>query len=255
MNVPNIPKRKKTTGNYFTAETQEWIERYRESDDDSVRNHIYTKYLHKPFKKIAEIYYNTLSVPYIEGEKTDIINDCIAHMITNSIYRFKGGKGKAFSYLSISARNYYIQLNDRYYTQFKNRQSITSSYDESEDIYDESPDIDLHNEEIRLMFENFREYLIQFSKSANINKAMKRYIDILVDYMDSYDFDDLRINKYINTTVRKKYNVTENFMHRFKPFVTKLWDGYKKEYQATGMFPKYVSSGKYIRPVWPYTIS
>lgn len=245
MSVPTIPKRKKTTGNYFTEETQQWIEKYIKEDNEQIRNIIFTKYLHKPFKKIAEIYYNTLSVPYIQSSSTDAINDCITHMITNSIYRFKGDRGKAFSYLSITARNYYIQLNKSSYVRYKNRETMTTSYDESSDMLDYHADYDEYANEIRLLFVNFRLYLIDLVTHGEMVKSTRIHIQHIINYMDDYDFDDLTMSKFINTNLLKKYGISRLTYQKIKIILKKLWHDYKDEYYETNEFPVYKKSFLY----------
>ena len=46
--------RKKAKANYFTQETEEYIVRYNNSDDNEYRNKIFTSHIYLPFYKLAE---------------------------------------------------------------------------------------------------------------------------------------------------------------------------------------------------------
>lgn len=113
-----MPRKKNPNNNYFTKETDEAIVRFLQSTDDREREKIYRDWIHKPFSKIAEVMYNKLSLPYIADEPLDAQMDCVIFLFTK-LGMFKGDKGKAFSYFTIVARNYYILLNQSCYKQKK----------------------------------------------------------------------------------------------------------------------------------------
>ena len=103
---------------YFTMDTEAAIIEYNKSDDFKLRNRIYEDSIKYPFEKLAENILNTFKFSYFDVSKEDVQMEVVSTLI-EKIHMFKEGKGKAFSYFSIVAKNYLILKNNGNYKRFK----------------------------------------------------------------------------------------------------------------------------------------
>ena len=121
--------RKKKSKQYFTIDTEKAIIQYNKSDNTDVRNKIYVEGIKYPFEKLAENILNTFKFSYFDVSKQDVQMEVISNLI-EKIHMFQEGKGKAFSYFSIVAKNYLILKNNGNYKRFK-KTSLLSEMPES----------------------------------------------------------------------------------------------------------------------------
>ena len=103
---------------YFTQETEDAIIQYNKSTDDRFKNKIYKEQIQYPFDKLAENILNTFKFSYFDVPKEDVQKEVVAVLI-QKIHMFKEGRGKAFSYFSIVAKNYLILNNNSNYKRYK----------------------------------------------------------------------------------------------------------------------------------------
>ena len=127
--------RKPSKKQYFTYITQEAIIAYNIEPDEHLRNRIYKEYIDYPFNKLVENIYHTFKFSYFDVPYEDIKCEVVA-FLNEKIHKFVEGKGKAFSYFSIIAKNYLIIQNNANYLKFK-RKADTSLIDESRDVSSE----------------------------------------------------------------------------------------------------------------------
>ena len=115
-----MPRKPKTPKNkmYFTLETEEAIIAYNKSESLRERNQLYVEKIKYPFEKIAENVLNTYKFSYFDDGPSDVKREVVSQMISK-IHMFQEGKGKAFSYFTIVARNYLILNNNANYKRYK----------------------------------------------------------------------------------------------------------------------------------------
>ncbi len=125
-----IKKRKarkpSVTKMYFTEDTEKHIILYNESDDQNVRNDIYENNIKTAFDKLVENIFNTFKFTYFDTSPSEIKKETVSHLVAN-MHKFEKGKGKAFSYFSIVAKNYLIFHNNGNYKKFNQHVSISIS--------------------------------------------------------------------------------------------------------------------------------
>jgi hypothetical protein len=109
--------RKKKSKQYFTIDTEKAIIEYNKSDNTDERNKIYVEGIKYPFEKLAENILNTFKFSYFDVSKEDVQMEVISNLI-EKIHMFQEGKGKAFSYFSIVAKNYLILKNNGNYKRY-----------------------------------------------------------------------------------------------------------------------------------------
>jgi len=110
--------RKKKDKMYFTIDTERAIIEYNKVEDSKLRNKIYEESIKYPFEKLAENILNTFKFSYFDVSKEDVQMEVVSTLI-EKIHMFKEGKGKAFSYFSIVAKNHLILKNNGNYKRFK----------------------------------------------------------------------------------------------------------------------------------------
>ena len=127
--------RKASDKQYFTITTERAIVAYNKETDQYLRNKIYREYIDYPFNKLVENIYHTFKFSYFDVPYEDIKCEVVA-FLNEKIHKYTEGKGKAFSYFSIIAKNYLIIQNNSNYAKFKQR-AETSLIDESRDLMTE----------------------------------------------------------------------------------------------------------------------
>ena len=115
VRVKKTRKRKKKGKNYyFNIGTEKAIIRYNKTDDARLKNIIYNEHIAKAFDKLAENIIHTFKFYYFDVGSIEVKHEVVSFLVMN-IHKFKEGKGKAFSYFSIVAKNYLILNNNKNY--------------------------------------------------------------------------------------------------------------------------------------------
>jgi len=112
--VKRRKRKKKTKNYYFHQGTEKAIIRYNNSDDPILRNKIYNEHIAAAFDKLAENIIHTFKFYYFDVSSIEVKHEVVSFLVMN-MHKFKEGKGKAFSYFSIVAKNYLILNNNKNY--------------------------------------------------------------------------------------------------------------------------------------------
>lgn len=179
---PKGAKNKNTAGNtskgsnvYFTPETEAAIIAYNATEDPREKDRIYNEKIQHAFLKIAENVYNTFKFSYADVSPLEIQKQAISHMVAN-IDKYEQGKGKAFSYFSIVAKNWFILDNNMTYKRFKKHVEICEQTGESGEFVIE-PEHEKRESEakefIRLMVEYW---------DKNVHKMFTKEKDLKIAY-------------------------------------------------------------------------
>ena len=122
--VKKVRKRKKKKKNYYFHEgTEKAIIRYNNTDNAHLKNKIYNEHIRTAFDKLAENIIHTFKFYYFDVSSEQVKNEVVSFLVLN-IHKFKEGKGKAFSYFSIVAKNYLILNNNKNYKMGKIHQQM-----------------------------------------------------------------------------------------------------------------------------------
>jgi hypothetical protein len=169
---------KKTTGLgkvYFTQETEDAIIEYNKTDDAEKREQLYREYIQAPFDKLAENVINRFKFPYMEGTFDEVKSEVVSFLVIN-LHKFAEGKGKAFSYFSVIAKNYLILHNNNAYKEEKRSVYLIDKVDDSfvlEEILIVEPD----EQELQSDMRDFIQLLVQYW-DFNLTKIFKKKRDI-----------------------------------------------------------------------------
>ena len=164
--------KKKKGKMYFTNGTEKAIIRYNNSDDSVLRNRIYEEHIAYPFDKLAENIIHTFKFYYFDVSSEDVKHEVVSFLVMN-IHKFQEGKGKAFSYFSIVAKNYLILHNNKNYKKYKIHNSL--------DVLDFGRNVgnEQSNRDTKESNEEFIEQMLEYW-DENITNVFRRQKDILV---------------------------------------------------------------------------
>jgi hypothetical protein len=108
-------KRRKKSKMYFGQVTEDAIVQYNVMEPgDPERDRLFTEKIYAPIRKIAENLIHTYKFYYFDNPTEEVINEVVANMVIN-MHKYVQGKGKAFSYFSVVAKNYLILNNNKNY--------------------------------------------------------------------------------------------------------------------------------------------
>ena len=157
---------------YFTQKTEDAIVRYNKETRAFMKNRIYNDHIRRAFDKLVENIIHTFKFYYFDVSSEQVKHEVVSFLVLN-IHKFTEGKGKAFSYFSIVAKNYLILHNNKNYSHYKQHDKI-EVLDWNSRIKDKhkQEDIDDLN----------REYVNQFIEywENNLTNVFRRKKDILV---------------------------------------------------------------------------
>ena len=118
-------KRRKKSKIYFGTPAQEAIIEYNKCKDPKERSKIYEERIKFPFEKLAENVMNTFKFSYFDVSKKDVQTEVVSTMV-EKIHMFKEGKGRAFSYFTIIAKNHLILKNNGNYKRWKQNSLLSA---------------------------------------------------------------------------------------------------------------------------------
>ena len=107
---------------YFTQDTENAIIRHNKETRPHMRERIYNEHIRTAFEKLAENIIHTFKFYYFDVPSEDVKHEVVSFLYMN-MHKFTEGKGKAFSYFSIVAKNYLILHNNNNYKKMKQTDS------------------------------------------------------------------------------------------------------------------------------------
>jgi hypothetical protein len=232
-----MPRKKNpnSVSNYFNESVEEAIHLYNKAETERERNRLFS-IIYPALSKVSEVFYNKVKPTYMEGDPIEIQMDCIQYL-TERLFRIKEGKGKAFSYMTVCARNFYIFHNTKGYQSVQKTLSL-DALNENWDIADNSPQRLEEMESAANLLEAFTNYLDTNKEAFYTNNSKKsiHMIDAIIDLLRSgdtiEDFNRRRIMNdlvNINGVVVDRHYVTKMFNR-----ITMHYEAFRKEWNKTG---------------------
>tara|TARA_B100000900_G_scaffold392941_1_gene388931 strand:+ start:2931 stop:3677 length:747 start_codon:yes stop_codon:yes gene_type:complete len=165
-------KRRKKSKIYFGTPAQEAIIEYNKCKDPKVRSKIYEERIKFPFEKLAENVINTFKFSYFDVPKKDIQTEVVSTMV-EKIHMFKEGKGRAFSYFTIIAKNHLILKNNGNYKRWK-QNALLSEMPQTWNPENDHYEVEENNE-----FKEFKQIMLNYwDKNLSVVFNKKRDIQI-----------------------------------------------------------------------------
>ena len=140
---------------YFHQGTEDAIIRHNKETRPHMKERIYNEHIRVPFEKLAENIIHTFKFYYFDVPSEDVKHEVVSFLYMN-MHKFTEGKGKAFSYFSIVAKNYLILHNNNNYKKLK------QTDDESVTDYK-------------------RDAMYETQRADNL-EGQKEYMDLFIDY-------------------------------------------------------------------------
>ena len=226
-----VKKKKKPKNYYFHQGTENAIIRYNKSDDVSLKNKIYNEHISYPFDKLAENIIHTFKFYYFDVPSEQVKHEVVSFLVMN-MHKFKEGKGKAFSYFSIVAKNYLILHNNKNYKNYKIHDKM--------DVLDYGSNI-RESQDRRESAEFNQEYVKQMLNywDNNLTNIFRRQKDILVAdavlemFRRRENIENFN-KKALYILIREMTGSKTQHITRIVNLMKKYNSGLMKEFQNTG---------------------
>ena len=227
--------RKKTVNNYFDESVEQAIQNYIQSDNGLERNRLF-KIIYPALCKIAEVWHNKIKPPYITGEPLEIQADCVIFLL-EKLPMIKTGKGKAFSYLTVTARNYYILKNNTAYRDRKRMKSI--EMDENFDIaMEEDYSVEIREHKCTL-FDSFMEYVNDNFNSMFDTKQQKIFGESLFKNINETGYsDEFNLRAMLNN-IAKETKLPRGIVRKHLNRVSSFYFHFKLHFEKYGVKPQF----------------
>lgn len=113
-----MPRKKNPQNLYWNQAVEEAVCGYNSATTQSEREKNY-RIIYPALCKVAEVIYHKVKFSYSDDNMQDTMADCVIHL-TENLCKFKCGVGtKSFSYFTVCARFFYIQLANKNYRYFQ----------------------------------------------------------------------------------------------------------------------------------------
>lgn len=121
-----MDKRKKSSNNYFTLETENYIVEYNNTEDSDYKSKIFTEHIYYPFYKLVENIIHNFKFYYTDTENIeDLKHDLIHLLLTEKIHRFDPSNGaKAYSYFGTIIKRELIAYNKKNLKKLKTHSTL-----------------------------------------------------------------------------------------------------------------------------------
>lgn len=170
-----VKDKKPSDKNYWTPDTELSLTKYSQAKTIGERNKIYEKELKYPFEKLVENIFNTFKFTYFDSGPQQAQSDCVSHLVAN-IEKFNPieGKGKSFGYFSITAKHFFILINNANFKKWKNHDSIDPTPEHPKELV-----IDTQKKDIQCDMIEFIKLMVNYWEE-NVQKmfSKKRDLDI-----------------------------------------------------------------------------
>jgi hypothetical protein len=226
-------KNPNSASNYFNESVEEAIQLYNKVETQEERDRLF-RIIYPAIYKIAEVMYNKIKPTYMDGEILDIMMDCACYL-TERLHRIKVGKGKAFSYLTVCGRNYYIFHNQRAYTGTK--KTLKLDYlNENWDIADDSSKRTEEMEDSAKLFHAFVDYIDEHKDKFVSTKKGNVVVSALVDFLRDVDsIEDFNRRNIMNDlTEINGYKVDRHYITKVFNRLQMHFNVFSREWFKTG---------------------
>jgi hypothetical protein len=178
--------------------------------------------------------YNKVKPTYMDGEILDIMMDCTSYL-TERLYRIKEGKGKAFSYMTVCARNYYIFHNTKAYTGTKKTiklDYLNENWDIADDDSTRVEEMETSTKLLHAFVDYMDEHRDKFVNTKKGNIVVAAVIDFLRDVDSIEDFN--RRNIMNDLTEINGYKVDRHYITKVFNRLQMHFGVFSKEWLKTG---------------------
>ena len=216
---------------YFTQKTEDAIIRYNNEERPAMRNRIYNDHIKDAFDKLCENIIHTFKFYYFDVSSEEVKNEVVSFLVMN-MHKYTEGKGKAFSYFSIVAKNYLILHNNNNYKKMKTHDKI--------DVmdWDRSIQNEISQQNTNQEFSEFVQQMLEYWDN-NINVIFRRQKDVRVADAVLHIFRikgniELFNKKALYSLIREMTQSNTQHITRVINVMKKYQKGIYKEFQVNG---------------------
>jgi len=216
---------------YFTDVTEKAIIRYNNEERPFMRNRIYNDHIKDAFDKLCENIIHTFKFYYFDVSSEEVKNEVVSFLVMN-MHKFTSGKGKAFSYFSIVAKNYLILHNNNNYKKMKTHDKI--------DVmdWDRSIQTEISQKDTDSSYKEFVSQMLEYWDN-NMNVIFRRQKDIRVADAVLHIFRikgsiELFNKKALYILIREMTQSNTQHITRVINVMKKYQKGIYKEFQVNG---------------------
>ena len=216
---------------YFNQDTENAIIRLNNETRPHMKERIYNEHIRTAFEKLAENIIHTFKFYYFDVPSEDVKHEVVSFLYMN-IHKFTEGKGKAFSYFSIVAKNYLILHNNNNYKRMKQH--------DGEDVmdYKRDPITELRSKEARTMKMEYIEQLAEYWRH-NLSTVFKRKKDLdvanaVVELIDMRENIDNFNKKALYILIREMTGSNTQHITRVINVMRKHHNKLQQTYLSTG---------------------
>ena len=237
---------------YWTNTEELAVAEYNAATSSILANEIYEKKLHAPLSKLVECVANTFKWDYIKFESMDLQRDVLGFLVSYVLPKIDTTKGKAFSFLSVSAKNYLIVANDRQHKHDKKHNAIIVNEQSENDneVVLQSPDTYNEETERKEFYKLMQQWwavnldkVFAYNQRNRISEMRIVARAIVECFTDVPEFanGDKKKQVYVNRSLHRKVNgiVGYNVKNRLFCIVKRLVGAYTQvlyqQYMDTGM--------------------
>ena len=233
-------KNPNSISNYFNEDIEKAILDYNIAKTQDEKDRLFRK-IYPAISKVSEVFYNKVKPTYVDGEPLEIQMDCISYL-TERLDKIKEGKGKAFSYMTVCARNYYIQQNMFAYAKVGkvvNSSQLPETFDMVDIVSDRTEEMEASAD----LLQAFADYLEENIELLCVMAARKSkpviqaVIDLIRDVDNVQNFnrrDIMNSLTEINGLKIDRHYITTVFNR-----ITTHYEIFKREWLKTGKPMKY----------------
>ena len=226
--------RPKTTNLYFHSGIEDAIHAYNLTTDERERNRLFN-IIYPALTKLCEVWFNKIKPVYVNLTPEEMQLDCIT-FILERLHMIKEGKGKAFSYITVTARNFYIQLNMKAYSSAKKGLSISL---DGIDIADVPTNRVEEMEWTSLVFKEFIEYLTENFDTIFNSKPLKRFGKVFLDKINTDGLAEGFNRRAFLNDVSAKSGIERGLIQKHVNKVASIYTTFYQYFEIYGQKPSF----------------
>jgi hypothetical protein len=132
-----VKKKKPSSNNYFTQETEDAIVAYNRATSSNEKEKIYHRHIHYAFFKLTENIIHTFKFYYTEVDNIEDLQHEIITFLLQKIHLFDPSKGaKAYSYFGTIVKRYLIIQNTKNYKKRVDKAPVEELYKDLNHSYE-----------------------------------------------------------------------------------------------------------------------
>lgn len=231
-----MPRKKNPNNNYFNEDVETAIHTYNVCSDEREKNRIF-RIIYPALAKVAEVWRNKIKPTYVELPPDELEMDCICFML-EKLPMIKAGKGRAFSYLTVTARNYYIQANMVAYRK-KLRGDSLDALPEHFDVVEVVSDRVEQMESNAKLFYSFMEYVEHNFDDMFPTKAQKKFANSFIPKVKGFQFADEINRKDLLNDIADESGIKRGLVTKHMNRVASFFSIFKDHFEVYGVHPKF----------------